>query len=215
MLKSLLIVSLGVGNWACYTCRGCDADTFSQYFKVISAIGIFFLDLLEIFITFKLTQNNWLHFYHSLLYLFLCSVLVFSLFFPVGVDSTTAWEARAAYLIIINLWLLSVLSQPWQFLLHSFYCSLLQGTENTHLCVKYLLKTQDKALSTGSCERAKRANDLVLQYSTTWPRMHWIFQYLWNSKLSFWEWTYFNNFLIKHIILWILIFEVLTEAELQ
>lgn len=109
----------------------------------------------------KLALNNWP--------IFICYSQPSSalLFFPREGDSTTAWEAGAVCLIIINLWLLSVLSQPWQFLLHSFYCSLLQGTENTHLRVKYLLKTQDKALSTGSCERAKRANDSVHQYGTT------------------------------------------------
>lgn len=46
-------------------------------------------------------------------------------------DSTTAWKAGAACAIITNLWLLSVLSQPWQFLLYT--CLLHQGTEKT-LC---------------------------------------------------------------------------------
>lgn len=138
---------------------------FPWYFKVIceviNVMAIAMLIPLSKLFHLKLTVNN------LPIFIFYSQPSFTPLVcFLMKEDSTTAWEAGAACLIIINLCLLSVLSQPWQFLLHSLYCSFHQGTENTHLCVKYLLKTQDKALSTGSCERAKRTNDSVPQYST-------------------------------------------------
>lgn len=74
---------------------------------------------------------------------------------------TAAWEDVVACLIIINVWLLSVLSQPWLILLPLSRCTLQKDTKHTPLCFKYLLKPGDKtmSLSAGGFERAKRVND--------------------------------------------------------
>lgn len=95
-------------------------------------------------------------------------LFLWPIFFRMEKD-TAAGEDVVARLIIINLWLLSVLSQPWQILLRTSRCTLQKDTKHTPLCFKYLLKPGDKtlSLSAGGFERAKRVNDSSEQHSLT------------------------------------------------
>lgn len=56
--------------------------------------------------------------------------------------------------------------------------------ESTHLCIEYLLETQDKALSAASCERATRANDSVPRRGATRPVRHSISRHSGDARIS-------------------------------